>query len=611
MPEYPVRPSHPYGQDPADESPARPPYDRDGRRAAAQDHQYEISRYDDGYEQGHRPGLETGDDSRYQPGYETNYEQGYGEPRSAQRGSPDEYALENRLDRQAQDEFPERPARGFAGRRPRREDENRRPEGEQQEGPRTRFRAIAPLTTASGKIKAIVAPGRNEPEDEYDQRPDRSRDEREDAKSLNIQGRRPSFFDMDSEAPDLGWASGDGKRVPGNGASFPSLGGSRTGPPPRQQPQSFRQPKRRKPRLPLIAAVMVVLLVVGGIAYALVGGGKDETAPVTPAAGATTPAAEPKAEETEKPATSGAAGKVGLGVYKGTSPSSVNSFGSWLGRQPTYAMDYSQRTNWEQIAAPTYMLNTWQNTDYQMVFAVAMLPTRDSTATLAAGADGDYDRHFERLAKNLVAYGQGDAILRLGWEFNVNWPWHPKASDREDFIKYWRNVVTTMRAVPGAENLKFDWNVNNGGETYDSTLYYPGNKYVDYIGVDVYDISWAENSYPYPSGCKAACRVAHQEQAWATVMDATYGLSFWSNFAQSKKKPLSLPEWGLWDRSVGDGHGGGDNPYFIEQMHKFIDDPRNNVGYQIYFDVDVGDKGDHRLDSMPKAGKEFQKLFGE
>ncbi|MCD5350863.1 hypothetical protein LR393_12385 [Kineosporia mesophila] len=239
-----------------------------------------------------------------------------------------------------------------------------------------------------------------------------------------------------------------------------------------------------------------------------------------------------------------------------------------------------------------------------------MLPTQVSSVSLAKGADGEYDRYFKALAQNLVAHGQGDSIIRLGWEFNVGgWTWHPKPDDNGDFVTYWRRIVKAMRAVPGAEGLKFDWNVNNGGDTYDSTVYYPGKKYVDYIGVDVYDISWEEDAYPYPAECTSACRLSHQEAAWANILDARFGLVFWSDFAESQGKKLSLPEWGLWERP--DGHGGGDNPYFIQQMYEFIDNPQNHVGYQAYFDFTTDTKGTHALDGMPKAGATFRKLFSK
>jgi hypothetical protein len=85
-------------------------------------------------------------------------------------------------------------------------------------------------------------------------------------------------------------------------------------------------------------------------------------------------------------------------------------------------------------------------------------------------------------------------------------------------------------------------------------------------------------------------------------------LIYWSDYAKSKGKPMSIPEWGLWQRP--DGHGGGDNPYFVKQMHAFIDDPQNRVAYQGYLEVDVED-GNHRLKTFKKAGKVYKQLFGK
>ncbi len=163
------------------------------------------------------------------------------------------------------------------------------------------------------------------------------------------------------------------------------------------------------------------------------------------------------------------------------SPDGVRDFGDWAGRDVQYVVDFSLRRTWNDIANPFDQLKSWQDEDYRIVFGLAMLPEDDSLdVSLAAGARGDYDEYYRTLAQNLVAYGQGDAVLRLGWEFNLgSWRWHPGEAD--DFIAYWRRVVTTMRAVPGAEGLAFDWNVNNGGNTYDSTRFYPGRDYVDYV----------------------------------------------------------------------------------------------------------------------------------
>lgn len=348
----------------------------------------------------------------------------------------------------------------------------------------------------------------------------------------------------------------------------------------------------------IVAALVAVMLVVGGgLAYydTLQTGHTDggQKAAEPPA-----PSPEP---DTAEPA---------VGVFRSTSPEDVQEFGEWLGRDMDYVIDFSLRSTWDEIANPYDQLRAWQEHDYRIVYGLAMLPERDDLdVSLAAGAQGKYNKHFRKLAENLVEYGQEDAILRLGWEFNLgNWRWHPE--EKKDFIGYWREVVTTMRSVPGAENLEFDWNPSNGGDHYDSTRFYPGDKFVDYVGVDVYDISWADGTYPYPDDCSDKCRLKRQKAAWKNVYDSNFGLKFWAEFAAQHDKPVSLPEWGLWDRTLTDGHGGVDNPYFIRRMHEFIADPANNVAYHAYFQYDVGDNGNHMLSSMPRSGRVFRELFG-
>lgn len=86
-------------------------------------------------------------------------------------------------------------------------------------------------------------------------------------------------------------------------------------------------------------------------------------------------------------------------------------------------------------------------------------------------------------------------------------------------------------------------------------------------------------------------------------------MNTWAIFARTVGRPMSLPEWGLWQRP--DGHGGGDNAYFIQQMMDFIADPQNNVAYHAYFEFDVGAGGTHELAAMPSAGSKFQELAAE
>jgi hypothetical protein len=296
-----------------------------------------------------------------------------------------------------------------------------------------------------------------------------------------------------------------------------------------------------------------------------------------------------------------------FGVFRGTDPEKVQAFETWLGRDVDYVVDFSARASWPEISNPHYMLTGWKHSRYRQVYGLAMLPTEDGSATMQRGATGEYDRYFAKLARRLIAAGQSDAILRLGWEFNLTGSrW--LTDDPQVFISYGRRVVSAMRAQPG-QLFQFDWIPNGGENPYDAADYYPGDDVVDYVGVDAYDTSWRPDTYPYPASCDQPCRLKRQRIVWEKV---TYGgrrgLRFWSGFAAQRGKPMSLPEWGLWNRP--DGHGGGENAYYLQQMQKFIANPGNDVGYQAYFEMDAPD-GQHRLmTTFPNSGTAFRTLFG-
>ncbi len=265
-----------------------------------------------------------------------------------------------------------------------------------------------------------------------------------------------------------------------------------------------------------------------------------------------------------------------LAVYAGPGdPAGVAAFGTWLGRTPTRAVDFlDHRYGWTGIENPGWMMKAWAGNPYKLTISVPLLPA--GAGTLQQGAAGAYNASFDRLARALVSAGRGDSILRLGWEFNGNWmPWQAR-NDPAAYAAYWRQVVNTMRAVPG-QSFKFDWCPNLGWEISESS--YPGDAYVDYIGQDVYD----------PLG--------NWGGSWSTLQTFDWGLNWHRDFARAHGKPMSFPEWGLW---------GVDNPDFIQRMHDWI--RQNNVAYHSYFNVDYS--GRHELAHFPQARARFQALFG-
>jgi hypothetical protein len=264
------------------------------------------------------------------------------------------------------------------------------------------------------------------------------------------------------------------------------------------------------------------------------------------------------------------------GAYVGAANSSaLSAFTAWRGSSAPIVLDYLGQDAWSDISNPRWLLDEWQSfhqSGGQLVLSVPMLVS-SPTGSFAAGVAGHYDAYFASLGQQLVADGYDSIILRMGWEFNGNWfPWSVQTGSAtmrpQEFVAYWRHLVDLFRAIPGSK-FGFDWTINNGSDGEAAIASYPGSKYVDYIGVDLYDRGWAPDGGP----------ISDPATRWNQIVNQQYGLNWWLAFAQAHHKPISLPEWGLEYQSG--WNGGGDDPYFIDQMYAWI--RRNHPAYETYF----------------------------
>jgi len=301
----------------------------------------------------------------------------------------------------------------------------------------------------------------------------------------------------------------------------------------------------------------------------------------------------------------------------------ATDFYAWLNRGPQQfvgtTLSFNKGSDWNGIAGASpwfFGPNTaWVEGDRAhrvLVICTPMFPgppDRSGATTgsctgpvsFAAGAAGAYDWAFKGVAEQLVAHHMGNSIIRLGWEFNGTWyAWHLNDSaEVADFVTYWKRIVDAMHAVPGASGLKFMWSGSVGsGTPYDIAKAYPeGNDhtnhpYVDYVGVDVYDKCWDKTVYPFPMGASDAVKLECQKKAWSTLLKPWgNNIPQWQAIADSHHVPFCIPEWGLWTQATSDPQknqgGGGDNPYFIQQMYNYIQDPAHHIYLAAYYDYDT------------------------
>jgi mannan endo-1,4-beta-mannosidase len=115
-------------------------------------------------------------------------------------------------------------------------------------------------------------------------------------------------------------------------------------------------------------------------------------------------------------------------------------------------------------------------------------------------AAGDFDSYLDDWANRLADWLAGPdeelgadddrrLYLRLAHEMNGDWyPWSPTVGDStpEDYIEMWRHVHDALaREGIGADQLQWIWCVNHVDVgTYSAEACYPGDGYVDWVGVD-------------------------------------------------------------------------------------------------------------------------------
>jgi Glycosyl hydrolase family 26 len=245
-------------------------------------------------------------------------------------------------------------------------------------------------------------------------------------------------------------------------------------------------------------------------------------------------------------------------------PADYEAFGAWRGAPPDIALLYGARETWDQIVKPTWLPN-WNKTAFTLVISTGMLPA--DGGTLAECADGDFDARWRRYGREIADAGVASrTIIRLGWEFNGLWvPW--AAKNPAHYAQCWRRIHRSVEIA--APQVRWDWCVNRSKSSVgiDPRLAYPGDKYVDIVGIDSFD------GYP----------PATTEAGWTTQHSGEYGLEFWAGFAREHRKGLSVPEWAIYPGTSWAGAGGGDNPDYIARMFGFFRQNADILAYETYF----------------------------
>ena len=169
-----------------------------------------------------------------------------------------------------------------------------------------------------------------------------------------------------------------------------------------------------------------------------------------------------------------------IGLYeRNASHSGVAAFTSATGVQPDILMYYS---SWREPFNTQFALTAAAHG------ATPLVQINPNGVTIAAISAGKYDSYLSSYADEIRSYGH-PVILSFGHEMNGYWyTWGYRHTSSGEFVAAWRHIVTLFRGL-GATNVTWLWTVNiiaTSGGIRDPRPWWPGNQYVNWVGIDGY-----------------------------------------------------------------------------------------------------------------------------
>jgi mannan endo-1,4-beta-mannosidase len=194
-----------------------------------------------------------------------------------------------------------------------------------------------------------------------------------------------------------------------------------------------------------------------------------------------------------------APGKKFVGVMTNGGPydfTQLDRFARAVGYQPSvyefaqgWAVDQFDRNAIDNVAEHGMLpLISWEPWDYRRQSKIASLSGIQPAYSLSHIINGDYDGYIRSWAGGVKSLPYTIAI-RFAHEMNGNWyPWgvYTNGNSVGEYVKAWRHVHDIFTQI-GADNVIWVWSPNIiYGDTTDLADLFPGNNYVDWIGLSGY-----------------------------------------------------------------------------------------------------------------------------
>lgn len=204
---------------------------------------------------------------------------------------------------------------------------------------------------------------------------------------------------------------------------------------------------------------------------------------------------------------------------------------------------------------------------------------------------GRFDAMIRERARDVRALG-APVFLRWGWEMNGNWSAHDGSHNTEDgatngprlYVAAWRHIHDLFDAE-GATNAVWVWSPN-AGDVPDAawnhwTRYYPGDRYVDWVGIDGYN--WGTS------------------QSWSSWTPlASLVRPIYDDYAA--RKPIMVAE-------TASAETGGDKAGWLDAARAALKSRFPAVAALVYFDQNK--ETDWSVTSSPAALRSFRALAAD
>jgi hypothetical protein len=255
---------------------------------------------------------------------------------------------------------------------------------------------------------------------------------------------------------------------------------------------------------------------------------------------------------------------LGVAVFQPTT--AFQSYQSAVGSVPSFLEWYQSWPDSEPgIGADSPLFLASQERLVEADHLVPMISWGTENLPLTSIVNGSEDAAALAPAAALAKSYPGTLFIRLDWEMNGSWSaWNPDnvaqaglGESPSTYVAMWQHVVNYFRNA-GVTNVKWVWapNVDAGAGTM--AAYYPGDSYVDDVGLDGYN-----NAYT-------------QGGSWLTP-EQVFGASY-TELESVTSKPVIITETSSVEADSAEGAAGESKAQWMDELSSYVPTLGNVVG---------------------------------